>query len=403
MDWTLLTIQILEFLKGIGGSWGMAIILLTIVVRFAMIPLSVSQQRSMKKMQELSPKLKKLQAKYKETPQVLQQKMMEFYKENNFNPLGGCFPLLLQMPIFILLYTTLISPVFLQLAGPESFLFVNRLDGTLQTYAGDVDDGTYSVKEKDTFITGKYNVEVTVKGSDEVLKGQIDKYREALEFKPEPLEPGKDVKFILKPEMITFPDNKTVTVDQIVSAYVPVLENNSKEIEHIKFDRVGEVLEGSAKTVLGKSSINIGVLVLLLLFAVTMYGSQKITMSMTSSAAMDPQQKAMQETMSKMMPIMILVMFVIIPIPAGVLLYMVVSNIFQVGQTVAINKYLDIENAKKKLKVGEAPEIIEAECVVKEESPVKREQIEDSNVIETKPPSQSKQSRKQRKKKRKGR
>ena len=398
MDWTLLTIQILEFLKNIGGSWGMAIILLTIVVRLIMIPLSVSQQRSMKKMQELSPRLKQLQAKYKDDPQKLQQKMMEFYKDNKFNPLGGCFPLLLQMPVFILLYTTLISPIFLQLAGPESFLFVNRLDGTLQTYAGQADDGTFNVKEKDTFITGKYNVMVTIKGSEKETKGLIEDYQHALQFEPKPLVPGEVVNFSLAPDKISFPDNKSIKPDQILSAYIPVLDNNSKEIEHIKFKRKGDILEGSTKTLQGKSSINLGVLLLLLLFAVTMYGSQKITMSMSSSAAMDPQQKAMQETMSKMMPIMILVMFVIIPIPAGVLLYMVVSNIFQVGQTVAINKYLDIEKATKKASTDKSTEIIDAKCEVKQESPVKRD-CEETKSTQTKASSQSKMSRRQRKKK----
>ena len=103
MDFTTITVEILKALSHLPGGYGMAIVLITVLVRVAMWPLSVSQQKSMKKMQELSPKLKQRQDRYKSDPQVMQKKMMEFYKEHSFNPFGGCFPLLLQMPIFILL------------------------------------------------------------------------------------------------------------------------------------------------------------------------------------------------------------------------------------------------------------------------------------------------------------
>jgi YidC/Oxa1 family membrane protein insertase len=72
-----------------AGGFGLAIILLTVIVKLAMWPLSVSQQKSMKKMQALTPKIKDIQVKYKNNPQVMQMKMMEFYKENKFNPMGG--------------------------------------------------------------------------------------------------------------------------------------------------------------------------------------------------------------------------------------------------------------------------------------------------------------------------
>ncbi|MGD9579911.1 MAG: YidC/Oxa1 family membrane protein insertase [Vampirovibrionia bacterium] len=397
MDWTLLTIQILETLKnffGSWGSWGLAIILLTLIVRSALIPLSVSQQRSMKKMQELSPKLKQLQQKYKSDPQKLQLKMMEFYKENKFNPLGGCFPLLLQMPIFILLYTTLISPVFLQKAGPESFLFVNRLDGTLQTYSNLQTDGTFSIKEKDTFITGKYNVKVFLKDGKEVT-GQIDDYRNALKVEPKPLKPGEQVHFNVETSKISF-HHDTVDIKDIESATIPIVDNNSKEIEpvHFTLDEANNMLNGSAETIQAKTTINIGVCILLLLFAITMWLSQKIMMNMSSATALDPQQKAMQETMSKMMPLMILAMFVIIPIPAGVLLYMVVSNVFQVGQTFAINKYLEVEKGKV---LPNKDTIIDVKAEEKKE--IDADEDEDNSPV--KKISAKKVSRRQRKKRNK--
>ena len=153
MDFTTLTIDILKSLSIFGG-YGIGIILLTILVRAAMWPLGVSQQRSMRTMQLLQPKMKAIQERYKSDPQKMQQKMMEFYKEHKFNPMAGCFPLLIQMPIFILLYSTLMSPQFIQMAGDSHFLFINRLDATMKTSAGVSHDGVLGVSKYDTFILG---------------------------------------------------------------------------------------------------------------------------------------------------------------------------------------------------------------------------------------------------------
>lgn len=81
--------------------------------------------------------------------------MMEFYKEHNFNPMGGCLPLLIQMPIFILLYSALMSPQFIQMAGNSKFLFINRLDTTLRASAGISNDGVMGISKYDVFVPGK--------------------------------------------------------------------------------------------------------------------------------------------------------------------------------------------------------------------------------------------------------
>ena len=83
------------------GSYGVAIILLTTLIKMLLYPLTVKQVKSMKAMQELSPKMKKIQEKYKDNPQVMQQKVGALYKEAGVNPLAGCLPLLIQMPIMI--------------------------------------------------------------------------------------------------------------------------------------------------------------------------------------------------------------------------------------------------------------------------------------------------------------
>jgi YidC/Oxa1 family membrane protein insertase len=88
----------------VGGSWGFAIIGLTIVVRLVLLPLTLKQFKSMQSLQRLQPEIKALQAKYKEDKQRLNQEMMKFYQENKVNPLGSCLPLVAQMPIFIALF-----------------------------------------------------------------------------------------------------------------------------------------------------------------------------------------------------------------------------------------------------------------------------------------------------------
>ncbi len=92
------------------ANYGIVIILLTIIVRIALVPLTMSQTKSMAKMQKLQPEMKELQKKYKDDKQKLQQETMEFYRKNNVNPLAGCLPLLLQMPVFFALFQALRSP-----------------------------------------------------------------------------------------------------------------------------------------------------------------------------------------------------------------------------------------------------------------------------------------------------
>ena len=103
------------------ASYGWAIILLTIIVKMALYPLTVKQVKSMKAMQELSPKMKKIQEKYKDNPQVMQQKIGALYKDAGVNPLAGCLPLLIQMPILMGMYYSLYNFSY---PTPESAYFL---------------------------------------------------------------------------------------------------------------------------------------------------------------------------------------------------------------------------------------------------------------------------------------
>jgi len=96
--------RILEFVHNLGISWGWSIVVLTVIVRIVLIPLTWRQFKSMRALQALQPQVKALQEKYKNDRQLLTQKTTEFYRENKVNPFGSCLPLLLQMPVFFALF-----------------------------------------------------------------------------------------------------------------------------------------------------------------------------------------------------------------------------------------------------------------------------------------------------------
>src|SRR5437588_5830320 len=92
------------FHNNVGVSWGWSIVLLTVVVRAVLLPLTVKQFHSMQKLQRVAPELKAIQNKYKEDKQRQQQEIMKFYKENDVNPFSSCLPLVAQLPVFIGLF-----------------------------------------------------------------------------------------------------------------------------------------------------------------------------------------------------------------------------------------------------------------------------------------------------------
>lgn len=349
MDFTTITIEALKSLSHMVGNYGLGIILLTVVIRLAMWPLGVSQQRSMKMMQTLQPKLKAIQDRYKNDPQTMQRKMMEFYKEHKFNPMSGCFPLLIQMPIFILLYSALSSPQFIQIAGNSQFLFVKGLNETLRSTAGISNDGVMGTSKYDTFILGKTATVYLPKEKVENVK--VEQPNKSLEIQGK-LNPGEPVD--LKVSLDSLKNN--LSVDQlykIQKAEMTVTNAQNRENEKILFVRKGGILAASMPTKAVKSEFHFDVLILIALFGLTMVATQKVMMASTKGQQMDPTQQAMQKSMGMFMPIMIMATFIFIPIPAGVLLYLISSNVIQVIQTVVINKQLEVEDNQRKQKIDD--------------------------------------------------
>jgi YidC/Oxa1 family membrane protein insertase len=116
---------LLQFIHNYVGNWGWTIILTTILLKTVLYPLSYKGMMSMNRLKELSPKVKALQEKYKDDKQKASMHMMELYKKEGANPMGGCLPILLQIPIFFAIYRVLLNAI--ELKGSEWIWFVTDL------------------------------------------------------------------------------------------------------------------------------------------------------------------------------------------------------------------------------------------------------------------------------------
>jgi YidC/Oxa1 family membrane protein insertase len=117
-------ISLLDFFRSATGSYGLAIVIFGSLVKLVLYPLTQKQYESMKEMQKIQPMMKKIQEKYKSDPQRMQTEQMALYKKYNINPLGGCLPLLIQMPILIGIFMTIRRMSELGRFANESFLWI---------------------------------------------------------------------------------------------------------------------------------------------------------------------------------------------------------------------------------------------------------------------------------------
>jgi YidC/Oxa1 family membrane protein insertase len=123
--------RILEFFYKIWPSYAGAIALFTLAIMIVLTPLTLKGTRSMMVLQALQPEMKKIQAQHKDDRQKLNEELLKFYKENNINPLGGCLPLLVQLPVFIILYNVLRG---LTNIGPDGNFAPKYISNTSQLY-----------------------------------------------------------------------------------------------------------------------------------------------------------------------------------------------------------------------------------------------------------------------------
>lgn len=104
----------LKYIHGLLGNWGWSIIMITLIIRFILYPLTYKGMVSMNKLKSLSPKIKELQKQHKGDPQKMNAKMMELYKKHGANPMGGCLPMIMQIPVFFAIYRVLLNSVELK-------------------------------------------------------------------------------------------------------------------------------------------------------------------------------------------------------------------------------------------------------------------------------------------------
>jgi YidC/Oxa1 family membrane protein insertase len=338
-------LYLLNAIHDFVGNYGLAIVLLTVAIRLVLWPLNSAQTRSMRKMQELQPKLKALQEKYKSEPQKMQEAMMKFYSENSFNPLAGCLPMLVQLPIFIGLYGALSSPHFLADTVHEKFLFLNNLSHTLQSHAGESLDSTFNVEKDDAFSVDKTVILNMLSGKTQ--EQEVTDQHKLITIAPKPILPGSPITMVLDFKHMGLSDDYKSLVK---SAEVLVVNEKSRELERIHFNNVNGVLTQEVPTLPGKTQMNWDVLALIVIYALlTLAYQQLMTAKQPKAAKDDAAGQAMQSPAMKFMPLMFVVVMFFIPIPAGALIYLVVTTALMLIQTLWVN-YSEDKKAENKEK-----------------------------------------------------
>jgi YidC/Oxa1 family membrane protein insertase len=116
---------LLSYLHNLFGNWGWAIVVITIMIKLVLYPLTYKGMISMQKLKDLAPKVKQLQEKYKDQPQKMSAHMMELYKKHDANPMGGCLPMILQIPVFFGIYRVLVNAI--ELKGAPWILWIKDM------------------------------------------------------------------------------------------------------------------------------------------------------------------------------------------------------------------------------------------------------------------------------------
>lgn len=329
-------LPVLEYFQKLTHSYGWAIVLLTVFVRILVWPLVAQSTRSMQKMSKLQPQLKAIQERYKDDPELFQKKAMEFYSKNKVNPMSGCLPTLVQLPVLFALFATFTGPPFgdkpidvkVNVVAAEKAGDVKRKETSDATSCYVSADGKMA---KIAVFPGEMTITqgTSVDFGTRALKGDLP-----ADFKVDwkTVPKGKDPKSITGVDDVGYHYDFTETGDYVVEAKVPAIAKNES---FLFINSLGKVAKGMELI----DPKNLDTIILIMLFGVTMFLSQKFTVSAPKvpEEEMTEQQLIQQQTM-KTMPIAVTVMFFFIPLPTGVYLYMVVSNVIQTLQTWIIMK-----------------------------------------------------------------
>ena len=341
-------LPILDFFYGIVPSYGLAIVALTLVIRFALYPLSAGSIRNMRRMKVTQPmmqkRMKEVQERYKDDPEKQQEAMSGLYKEFG-NPLAGCFPVLLQMPILFALFATLRGSPFADIT------YNVNLQVLPQDKIEQVQPQPFATKPQNIYVNDGDHVPFTasIEGGNQLGVGDqgniVFKSDEGVLLSELITEHGSD--YNLQPEWTITAGEENIQIDEdghfkalqtgdaTLQAKVPGLAANKGFLFIKALGRVG------ARNADG--SINFDIVGMVLFFGLSLYVNQLLSGQNAASATDNPQ----QATINKITPILFSGMFLFFPLPAGVLMYMVIANIFQTVQTFILSKEPLPENLQK--------------------------------------------------------
>ena len=339
-----LLIPILDFFYGLVPSYGLAIIALTVVIRIALFPLSAGSIRSARRMKIAQPVMQKRQAEIKSKFAGNAKKQQEELGKlmNEFgSPLAGCLPLIVQMPVLFALFATLRGSPFADVpyninlkilpqdqiaaiepkpfTSPRHSIFIN--EKTHFPVVASIPNGT-KLGLQDSL---KINLQTTTGNNYSEI---LSKYDEGSKFVPSwSVTKGSENVKISEDGIVT----PLKTGDATIEAKIPGLAAKSGFLFIKALGQVGFYVDGS---------INWDIAILVGAFGLTLLLSQFLS---GQGMPANPQ----QSTANKITPVMITGMFLFFPLPAGVLLYMVVANIFQALQTFLLNKEALPDNLQK--------------------------------------------------------
>ncbi|MEY2644183.1 MAG: rane protein insertase YidC [Cyanobacteriota bacterium] len=330
-----LLLPILDFFYGLVPSYGLAIIALTVVIRLALFPLSAGSIRSARRMRIAQPVMQKRQAeikaKYANNPQKQQEELGKLMQEFG-SPLSGCLPLLVQMPILFALFATLRGSPFADVP------YTLNLKVLPAEQIAAVEPKPFNSPSHSIFVTATNHVPVIASLEKGIKLGVGDTETVSLHTKDgasfasvlSGVENGDSFTpswSVTKGDgVVSVDQNGTIhalaTGDAVVEARIPGLAARSGFLFIKALGQVGFYTDGA---------INWDIAILVAAFGASLFASQILSgMGMPAN----PQ----QATANKITPVMITGMFLFFPLPAGVLLYMVIANIFQAVQTFLLTR-----------------------------------------------------------------
>ena len=339
-----LLIPILDFFYGLVPSYGLAIVALTIVIRLALFPLSAGSIRSARRMKIAQPVMQKRQAeiksRYASNPQKQQEELGKLMGEFG-SPLAGCLPLIVQMPILFALFATLRGSPF----ADVPYLVNIKVLPSDQIAA--VEPKPFKTAKHSIFITEKnhFPVIATLPGGTKIGSGdsvkinlqtmngdsyvnELQKYENGSKFSPSwKVTKGEDIVKVSSDGTV----NALNPGDATVEAKIPGLAAKSGFLFIKALGNVGFYVDGA---------IHWDIAILVAGFGLTLVISQVL-----SGRGMPVNKQ--QSTANKITPVMITGMFLFFPLPAGVLLYMVIANIFQGLQTFLLSRESLPDNLQK--------------------------------------------------------